>query len=72
MYQYMGQQDADRSQYADAGRKQQTLPCKCAALPQAEINNFGTINKRQWSYNHTNLTGLEKSKRRTQFSYVGL
>jgi hypothetical protein len=38
-----------------------------------EINEhiFGTI-KRQWGYNHTNLTGLEKSKWGTQFNYAGI
>jgi hypothetical protein len=36
-----------------------------------EINEhiFGTI-KRQWGYNHTNLTGLEKLME-TQLNYVG-
>jgi hypothetical protein len=32
--------------------------------------HFGTI-KRQWGYNHTNLTGLE-SKWRTQPDYAGV
>lgn len=55
--------DIDRSQYADAVEENNK---RCHANAQLyrkrqEINEhiFGTI-KRQWGYNHTNLTGLEK------------
>ncbi|OOV18597.1 IS1182 family transposase [Flavobacterium sp. LM4] len=55
--------DIDRSQYADAVEENNK---RYHANPQLyrkrqEINEhiFGTI-KRQWGYNHTNLTGLEK------------
>lgn len=58
-----GGREIDRSEYADAVeennqryRENQTLYRR-----RQEINEhiFGTI-KRQWGYNHTNLTGLEK------------
>jgi transposase len=55
--------EIDRSQYADAVEENNK---RYYANPQLyrkrqEINEhiFGTI-KRQWGYNHTNLTGLEK------------
>ena len=59
----MSGRDIDRSQYADAVEENNK---RYHANPQLyrkrqEINEhiFGTI-KRQWGYNHTNLTGLEK------------
>jgi transposase len=58
-----GGREIDRSQYADAVEENNK---RYHANPQLyrkrqEINEhiFGTI-KRQWGYNHTNLTGLEK------------
>jgi hypothetical protein len=45
------------SQYADAVKENNNyLPSSTA---EARDHIFGTI-KRQWGYNHTNLTGLEK------------
>jgi transposase len=59
----MAGRDIDRSQYADTVEENNK---RYRANPQLyrkrqEINEhiFGTI-KRQWGYNHTNLTGLEK------------
>ncbi|WP_235832148.1 IS1182 family transposase [Flavobacterium ranwuense] len=53
----------DRSQYADAVAENNKRYHENAELyrKRQEINEhiFGTI-KRQWGYNHTNLTGLEK------------
>jgi transposase len=53
----------DRSQYADAVEENNKRYRANAQLyrKRQEINEhiFGTI-KRQWGYNHTNLTGLEK------------
>lgn len=53
----------DRSQYADAVEENNKRYQANAQLyrKRQEINEhiFGTI-KRQWGYNHTNLTGLEK------------
>jgi len=53
----------DRSQYADAVEENNKRYHANAQLyrKRQEINEhiFGTI-KRQWGYNHTNLTGLEK------------
>lgn len=55
--------DIDRSQYADAVEENNKRYHENAQLyrKRQEINEhiFGTI-KRQWGYNHTNLTGLEK------------
>lgn len=59
----MSGRDIDRSQYADAveeNNKRYHANVQFYRKRQ-EINEhiFGTI-KRQWAYNHTNLTGLEK------------
>ncbi|MFV8348041.1 IS1182 family transposase [Flavobacterium sp. ZB4P13] len=55
--------DIDRSQYTDAVEENNKRYQANAQLyrKRQEINEhiFGTI-KRQWGYNHTNLTGLEK------------
>jgi transposase len=55
--------EIDRSQYADAVEENNKRYHENAQLyrKRQEINEhiFGTI-KRQWGYNHTNLTGLEK------------
>ena len=55
--------EIDRSQYADAVEENNKRYHANAQLyrKRQEINEhiFGTI-KRQWGYNHTNLTGLEK------------
>jgi transposase len=55
--------DIDRSQYADAVEENNKRYHANSQLyrKRQEINEhiFGTI-KRQWGYNHTNLTGLEK------------
>ena len=55
--------EIDRSQYADAVEENNKRYHANAQLyrMRQEINEhiFGTI-KRQWGYNHTNLTGLEK------------
>ena len=55
--------DIDRSQYADAVEENNKRYHANAQLyrKRQEINEhiFGTI-KRQWGYNHTNLTGLKK------------
>jgi transposase len=59
----MAGRDIDRSQYADAVEENNKRYQANAQLyrKRQEINEhiFGTI-KRQWGYNHTNLTGLEK------------
>jgi transposase len=59
----MAGRDIDRSQYADAVEENNKRYRANAQLyrKRQEINEhiFGTI-KRQWGYNHTNLTGLEK------------
>lgn len=58
-----GGREIDRSQYADAVEENNKRYHANAQLyrKRQEINEhiFGTI-KRQWGYNHTNLTGLEK------------
>ena len=58
-----GGREIDRSQYADAVAENNQRYQSNAQLyrKRQEINEhiFGTI-KRQWGYNHTNLTGLEK------------
>ena len=55
--------EIDRSQYADVVEENNKLYHENPQLfrKRQEINEhiFGTI-KRQWGYNHTNLTGLEK------------
>lgn len=55
--------EIDRSQYADAVEENNKRYHENTQLyrKRQEINEhiFGTI-KRQWGYNHTNLTGLEK------------
>ncbi|WP_231131627.1 transposase [Flavobacterium hydrophilum] len=55
--------EIDRSQYADAVEENNKRYAENPQLyrKRQEINEhiFGTI-KRQWGYNHTNLTGLEK------------
>lgn len=59
----MAGRDIDRSQYAAAVEENNKRYHANAQLyrKRQEINEhiFGTI-KRQWGYNHTNLTGLEK------------
>ena len=59
----MAGRDIDRSQYADAVEENNKRYRENPQLyrKRQEINEhiFGTI-KRQWGYNHTNLTGLEK------------
>ena len=58
-----GGREIDRSQYADAVEENNQRYRENGQLyrKRQEINEhiFGTI-KRQWGYNHTNLTGLEK------------
>lgn len=58
-----GGREIDRSQYADAVEENNQRYRENPQLyrKRQEINEhiFGTI-KRQWGYNHTNLTGLEK------------
>ena len=58
-----GGREIDRSQYADAVEENNQHYRENGQLyrKRQEINEhiFGTI-KRQWGYNHTNLTGLEK------------
>jgi transposase len=58
-----GGREIDRSQYADAVQENKKRYQENPQLyrKRQEINEhiFGTI-KRQWGYNHTNLTGLEK------------
>jgi transposase len=53
----------DRSQYADAvaenNKRYQENPQLYRKRQEINEHIFGTI-KRQWGYNHTNLTGLEK------------
>ena len=59
----MAGRDIDRSEYADSVEENNKRYHANAKLyrKRQEINEhiFGTI-KRQWGYNHTNLTGLEK------------
>jgi transposase len=59
----VGGREIDRSQYADAVAENNKRYHENAQLyrKRQEINEhiFGTI-KRQWGYNYTNLTGLEK------------
>ena len=58
-----GGRELDRSEYADAVEENNQRYRENGQLyrRRQEINEhiFGTI-KRQWGYNHTNLTGLEK------------
>jgi transposase len=58
-----GRREIERSQYADAVEENNQRYRENGQLyrKRQEINEhiFGTI-KRQWGYNHTNLTGLEK------------
>ncbi|MFC6268003.1 transposase, partial [Frigoriflavimonas asaccharolytica] len=58
-----GGREVDRSEFADAVSENNERYKANAQLyrKRQEINEhiFGTI-KRQWGYNHTNLTGLEK------------
>ena len=58
-----GGREIDRSQYADAVEENNQRYRENGQLyrKRQEVNEhiFGTI-KRQWGYNHTNLTGLEK------------
>ena len=55
--------EIDRSQYADAveenNKRYQENPQLYRTRQEINEHIFGTI-KRQWGYNHTNLTGLEK------------
>jgi transposase len=55
--------EIDRSQYADAveenNKRYQENPQLYRKRQEINEHIFGTI-KRQWGYNHTNLTGLEK------------
>jgi len=55
--------EIDRSQYAQAveenNKRYQENPQLYRTRQEINEHIFGTI-KRQWSYNHTNLTGLEK------------
>jgi hypothetical protein len=53
--------EIDRSQYADAVEKITSAIMKThnSTARGDQRAHFGTI-KRQWGYNHTNLTGLEK------------
>lgn len=55
--------DIDRSQYADAvevnNKRYRENPQIYRKRQEINEHIFGTI-KRQWGYNHTNLTGLEK------------
>ena len=58
-----GGREIDRSQYADAveenNKRYQNNPQLYRKRQEINEHIFGTI-KRQWGYNHTNLTGLEK------------
>ncbi|SHG61981.1 Transposase DDE domain-containing protein, partial [Flavobacterium micromati] len=58
-----GGREIDRSQYADAveenNKRYQENPQLYRTRQEINEHIFGTI-KRQWGYNHTNLTGLEK------------
>jgi hypothetical protein len=56
-----GGREIDRSEYAAAVEENNKRYQKTHNCIEQEINEhiFGTI-KRQWGYNHTNLTGLEK------------
>ena len=58
-----GGREIDRSQYADAveenNKRYQENPQLYRKRQEINEHIFGTI-KRQWGYNHTNLTGLEK------------
>jgi hypothetical protein len=55
--------EIDRSQYAQAveenNKRYQENPQLYRTRQEINEHIFGTI-KRQWGYNHTNLTGLEK------------
>jgi radical SAM protein with 4Fe4S-binding SPASM domain len=55
--------EIDRSQYADAvevnNKRYRENPQLYRKRQEINEHIFGTI-KRQWGYNHTNLTGLEK------------
>ena len=55
--------EIDRSEYADAveenNKRYQENPQLYRTRQEINEHIFGTI-KRQWGYNHTNLTGLEK------------
>jgi hypothetical protein len=59
----VGGREIDRSQYADAveenNKRYQENPQLYRKRQEINEHIFGTI-KRQWGYNHTNLTGLEK------------
>ena len=58
-----GGREIDRSQYGDAveenNKRYQENPQLYRKRQEINEHIFGTI-KRQWGYNHTNLTGLEK------------
>ncbi|WP_418263826.1 IS1182 family transposase [Flavobacterium faecale] len=58
-----GGREIDRSEYADAveenNQRYQENPQLYRTRQEINEHIFGTI-KRQWGYNHTNLTGLEK------------
>jgi len=58
-----GGREIDRSQYSDAveenNKRYQENPQLYRKRQEINEHIFGTI-KRQWGYNHTNLTGLEK------------
>ena len=58
-----GGREIDRSEYADAveenNQRYQENPQLYRKRQEINEHIFGTI-KRQWGYNHTNLTGLEK------------
>jgi len=58
-----GGREIDRSEYADAveenNKRYQENPQLYRTRQEINEHIFGTI-KRQWGYNHTNLTGLEK------------
>jgi len=58
-----GGREIDRSEYADAveenNKRYQENPQLYRKRQEINEHIFGTI-KRQWGYNHTNLTGLEK------------
>jgi hypothetical protein len=64
--------EIDRSQYAVAENNKRYHANAQLYRKRQEINEhiFGTIRNDNGAT--TNLTGLEKSKRRTQFNYVGL
>ncbi|WP_418264768.1 transposase [Flavobacterium faecale] len=58
-----GGREIDRSEYADVveenNQRYQENPQLYRTRQEINEHIFGTI-KRQWGYNHTNLTGLEK------------